>query len=168
LVETLRRAAQRERLDLAPGEDQVLVAAWSGLPVFPEVAGVLADLRAAGWRLGVLTNCDDDLFSNTAPTLGVVLDEVVTAEQVASYKPRLAHFAEFAQRTGATPANWVHVANSWVYDMVPACRLGLPRVWADRDHSGHDPTLATAVVEDLVGLPSVVEKALTAHTSVGA
>jgi 2-haloacid dehalogenase len=158
LVEALRLAARRERLPLGSADETVLVEGWSGLPAFPEVPAALASLRDDGWRLAVLTNCDDDLFRATQPALGVVPDEVVTAEQVRSYKPRLAHFEEFARRTGATVDRWVHVANSWVHDIVPASRLGLPRVWVDRDRTGHDPSLATEVLGDLGRLPDALRR----------
>src|SRR5919197_723306 len=158
LVETLRLAARRERLLLRAEDETVLVEGWSGLPAFAEVPATLASLRDDGWRLAVLTNCDDDLFRATQPALGVVPDEVVTAEQVRSYKPRLAHFEEFARRTGAASDRWVHVANSWVHDIVPASRLGLPRVWVDRDHTGHDPSLATGMLDDLGKLPDALRR----------
>jgi 2-haloacid dehalogenase len=158
LVEALRLAARRERLPLRSADETVLVEGWSGLPAFAEVPAALASLRDDGWRLAVLTNCDDDLFRATQPALGVVPDEVVTAEQVRSYKPRLAHFEEFARRTGAASDRWVHVANSWVHDIVPASRLGLPRVWVDRDRTGHDPSLATEVLDDLGKLPDTLRR----------
>lgn len=159
LAQGLRRAADQERIDLDPGHEHVLADSWESLPVFPEVAAALGELRQAGWRLAVLTNCDDDLFALTIPSLGVDLDEVVTAEQVRSYKPRLAHFEQFTRRRGARPETWVHVANSWVLDMTAAARLGLPSVWVDRDRSGHDPSLASRVVSDLAGIVAVVEDA---------
>ena len=162
LAEGLRRAAEQESVELAAGQEHVLADSWGSLPVFPEVPAALDELRQAGWRLAVLTNCDDDLFALTAPSLGVDLDEVVTAEQVRSYKPRLTHFEQFARRSGAHPETWVHVANSWVLDMTAAARLGLPRVWVDRDRSGHDPSLATRVVSDLSGIAAVVEDAAIA------
>jgi 2-haloacid dehalogenase len=162
LVEALRLAARRERLPLRPEDEAVLVEAWSGLPAFSEVPATLAGLHDDGWRLAVLTNCDDDLFRATQPALGVVLDEVVTAEQVRSYKPRLAHFEEFARRTGASGDRWVHVANSWVHDIVPASRLGVPRVWVDRDRTGHDPSLATEVLDDLGSLPEALRRIVPA------
>ncbi|HZO67387.1 MAG TPA: HAD-IA family hydrolase [Kribbellaceae bacterium] len=122
----------------------------------PDVPEALARLHAAGWRLAVLTNCDDDLFARSMPRLGELLDEVVTAEQVRSYKPELEHFREFARRTGARPDKWVHVGNSWMADIVAAARLGLPRVWVDRDRSGHDPSLATLVRPDVTDLLEAV------------
>ncbi|HZD70849.1 MAG TPA: HAD hydrolase-like protein [Actinomycetes bacterium] len=156
LVESLRRAARRERLPLQPAGETVLLDAWAGMRAFSEVPATLAGLRDDGWRLGVLTNCDDDLFRATLPALGVALDEVVTAEQVRSYKPRLAHFEEFSRRTGAASDHWVHVANSWVHDIVPASRLGIPRIWVDRDRTGHDASLATLVLDDLLKLPDAL------------
>ena len=64
------------------------------------------------------------------------IDEAVTAESIRSYKPDLAHFEEFRRRV--EPDAWVHAANSWVHDIEPAAQLGLPRIWVDRDDSGHD------------------------------
>lgn len=71
LSEALGRAARLERLALPAGQEGLLAQAWASLPVFRETAGVLASLRGAGWRLAVLTNCDDDLFALTAPSFGV-------------------------------------------------------------------------------------------------
>ena len=139
--------------------------AWGSLPVFPETVRVLDELRQAGWRMAVLTNRDDDLFALTAPKLGVRLDEVVTAEQIGSYKPRLAHFQELARRTGADSSTWVHTAGAWVIDMVPTSRLGLSRVWINREASGYDSTLATAVIDDLTPLPQLADQILTAQQS---
>ena len=64
-------------------------------------------------------------------------DEWVTAEEVRSYKPDLRHFRRFAEKTGVARADWIHVANSWVLDILPAARMGLRCVWVDRDLTGH-------------------------------
>ena len=72
----------------------------------------------------------------------MLVEVVVTAQQVQSYKPDLAHFRKFAAVTGATPANWIHVANSWVHDILPALRMGLRSVWVDRDRTGHPAKFA--------------------------
>ena len=39
------------------------------------------------FRLGIISNIDDDLFASTAKWLEVPFDYVITAEQVRSYKP---------------------------------------------------------------------------------
>ena len=113
-------------------------------------------LRGQGWRLAILTNCDDDLFAATRPHLPVPFDLVVTAQQVGSYKPDLGHFRAFADQTSVTPSNWIHVANSWVHDMLPAARMGLRKVWVDRDGTGHPAKLAERRVTSMRRLPEAV------------
>jgi 2-haloacid dehalogenase len=118
------------------------VRAWPDMTVFEDAGPALRALADDGWKLAILTNCDDDLFASTAPKLPVAFDAVVTAQQVRSYKPDLRHFRTFAEITGATPENWIHVANSWVHDIAPAARMGLRSVWVDRDLTGHPAKLA--------------------------
>ena len=63
------------------------------------------------------------------------------------------------RRTSAGPrGEWVHVACSWIHDIFPAHRLGVPSVWVDRDRSGHPPGIAAAVLPDLRGLADAVER----------
>lgn len=160
LVEALRRAVAQEGVEVP--SDRLLVDAWAQLPVFPEVRSILRDLQRRGWRLGVLTNCDDDLFAATEESLGVPFDEVVTAEQVQAYKPALGHFEEFRRRTRTTPGSWAHVANSWVADVVPTSRLGIPCIWVNRDGDTNDPALAARVLPDFSRLPQELERLLPA------
>jgi 2-haloacid dehalogenase len=156
LAGALRLAARRAGVTLSAGQEGVLAAAWPGMQVFPDVAEALGTLASLGWRLAILTNCDDDLFAATAAKLPVPFDVVVTAQQVRSYKPDLGHFRRFAELTGATPANWIHVANSWVHDISPAARMGLRSVWVDRDHTGHPAKFAERRVTSMRRLPETV------------
>ncbi|HEX3959016.1 MAG TPA: HAD family hydrolase [Trebonia sp.] len=156
LTTGLRMAARRAGVRLAPGTESALVAGWPRLPVFADSGPALAALAAAGWKLAILTNCDDDLFATTASRLPVPFDLVVTAEQVGGYKPDLGHFRRFADLTGATPATWVHVANSWVHDILPAARMGVRSVWVDRDITGHPAKLAERRITSMRRLPETV------------
>lgn len=131
------------------GLGEALVKAWPALPPHGDAVAALQEAVTEGWKLAVLTNCDDGLFTASANTLQTTFDEVVTAEQVRSYKPRLRHFAEFVNRTGATPDRWVHVGASWTSDMVPAYRLGVPSVWIERTSTGYDASLATVATSGL-------------------
>jgi len=85
-------------------------------------------------------------------------DRVVTAERVRDYKPALAHFRRFARDSGATRADWVHVACSWFHDIAPARELGLPRVWVDRDRTGDDPAAASRRIPDATALADTVSE----------
>ncbi len=157
LTAGLVRAAGRERITLAEGAEEAFVRAWPDMPVFEDAGPALAALREQGWRLAILTNCDDDLFATTRPYLPVPFDLWVTAEEVGSYKPDLAHFRKFAEKTTASSANWIHVGNSWVHDILPAARLGLRSVWVDRDGTGHPAKLAERRVTTMRRLPEAVD-----------
>lgn len=156
LSDALALAARRTGISVRPEQAGTFVAAWSSMPLFPDVAEALGALASQGWRLAILTNCDDDLFAETSANLPVSFEVVVTAQQVRSYKPDLAHFRKFSEMTGATPGNWIHVANSWVHDMLPAARMGLRSVWVDRDHTGHPAKFAERRVTSMRRLPETV------------
>jgi 2-haloacid dehalogenase len=152
LREGTARAGRRAGLELSAGDLDRLVAGWHTIGPFDDTVAALGELRCQGWKLGILTNCDDDLFDATRPALGVVPDLVVTAEEVGSYKPAPGHFERFEQRSGVERRHWVHAAVSWWHDMVPARDLGLRRVWVDREDSGHDASIVTARVPDMASL----------------
>jgi 2-haloacid dehalogenase len=153
LREAVARAGRRIGLEGADGD--ALVRDWGTIEAFPDTVQALQGLQRQGWRLGILTNCDDDLFAATRAALGVEIDLVVTAEQVRSYKPALGHFERFEAATGVERRNWVHAAVSWWHDMVPARELGLRRIWVDREDSGHDASIVTARVPDMAGLAAL-------------
>jgi 2-haloacid dehalogenase len=160
LAEGLRRSARLAGVQLAGGDDEALAAGLPDWPVFADVGAALGALRDAGHRLAVLSNVDPDLFAGTRTRLPVDIDVVVTAAEVESYKPGLAHFERFRELTGVAPGRWIHAACSWFHDICPAHLLGVPSVWVDRDHGSEDPAIASAVVPDLVTLPVVVAELL--------
>jgi 2-haloacid dehalogenase len=102
-------------------------------PAFPDSSAALASLNER-FRLGVITNCDDDLFAASNERLGVEFDWIVTAQQVGSYKPAEANFHAAFERLGLPRERILHVAQSLFHDHVPAKRLGLSSVWIDRRH----------------------------------
>jgi len=156
LAETLRRATREAGLSLAEDDASVLATTIPYWPVFPEVARSLTELRESGWRLALLTNCDRDIIGETQRRLDVPIDAVVTAEAVGGYKPAPGHFTRFAESFGATRDTWVHVAQSYFYDMVPAHELNIPRVWVNRQAETSDPSIVDAVLPDLADLTATV------------
>jgi 2-haloacid dehalogenase len=150
----LERAMAELEIEPAALPPTILADRWQMLPVFADTTPALRQLREQGWSLAVLTNCDTDLFAETAATLGIAIDRVITAQDVRSYKPAPAHFRRFRETIGEAP--WIHVACSWFHDIVPARAAGIPRIWIDRDRTGEDPSIATRVLPNLDDLPSVV------------
>jgi 2-haloacid dehalogenase len=133
LADGLRGVA--DELDFTPTAEEV--ASFSGSvgdwPAFADSMEALARLEGR-FRLGVITNCDDDLFAASNRRLGVEFDWIVTAQQVGSYKPDEANFRVAFDRLGLPRERIVHVAQSLFHDHVPAKRLGLTTVWIDRRH----------------------------------
>lgn len=130
LAETTRRVAHALGWPLAEGRAAFLAQGIGDWPVFDDTRPALARLAAAGYRLGVLSNVDRELLAHTLRTLGVRFDLIVTAEDVRSYKPAHGHFLEARRSLGQT--RWLHAAQSWFHDVVPAKALGVPVAWVNR------------------------------------
>jgi 2-haloacid dehalogenase len=102
-------------------------------PAFHDTAEALRQLQAR-FRLGVITNCDRDLFALSSRRLGVTFDWVVTAEDAGAYKPSLRPFELAFERIDVPRERILHAAQSLFHDHVPAGELGLTSVWVDRRH----------------------------------
>jgi 2-haloacid dehalogenase len=124
-----------EELGFTPSPDEVATFSGSVVdwPAFPDSSAALERLHRR-FRLGVITNCDDDLFAASAQRLETDFDWVVTAEQVGSYKPDEANFNVAIERIGLPIERIVHIAQSLYHDHVPAKRLGFRTVWINRRH----------------------------------
>ena len=136
LATGLRGVAEELSLDVPASAAERFGRSVVDWPAFPDSAEALRRLKTR-YRLGVLTNCDDDLFAASNDRLGVAFDWVVTAQQVGSYKPNVANFdALFARLAadGVEQGRILHVAQSLYHDHAPAKRLGMTTVWIDRRH----------------------------------
>jgi 2-haloacid dehalogenase len=146
LVTALARAAKESDLTLSVEAVRALPEAWASMRIFDDVEPMLAELRQRGWRLAVLTNCDEDLFAMTHMRFRAPFDLVLTAERMRGYKPAPWHFLAFERLTRVDRRDWVHVANSWYHDIAPARALGIQHVWLDRDLTGESGVPALAHV----------------------
>ena len=107
------------------------IADW---PPFPDSVEALAYLRGHG-LLVVLSNVDRASFAHSARLLGDPFHAVVTAEDVASYKPAPPHFeraAALLAEQGVAPGQVLHVAQSLYHDMQPGRAAGFATCWLDR------------------------------------
>jgi len=157
LVTALVRATAEQGVRLPVHQARsMLMRAWPSMRLFDDVEAMLAELRGKGYRLAVLTNCDDDLFWTTHRLFRTPFDMVLTAERVRGYKPERWHFRGFEMLTRVARSNWVHVANSWYHDIAPARALGVRHVWLDRDRTGEDGGTVTLRIQSALEVASTI------------
>jgi 2-haloacid dehalogenase len=104
------------------------VPAW---PPFPDTVAALQKLQKR-YKLAIISNIDDDLFSETRKHLGVEFSAVITAQQARSYKPSLNNFRMALQTLKIDPSQLLHVGQSIYHDVIPAQSLGIRAVWVNR------------------------------------
>lgn len=160
LGEVSQRLAKELGFQLAAADRSLLADSIEDWPAFRDTAPALRALKSR-FKVGVLSNIDDDLFTGVEPRLGLGtvggLDLFVTAEQVQSYKPGHAHFVEALSRLGIEKSKLLHVAQSQRHDIQPCNELGIRCVWVDRQRgsggaSGDFSARPDAVVTDLATL----------------
>ncbi|MCM2314975.1 MAG: HAD-IA family hydrolase [Thermoanaerobaculia bacterium] len=131
LTEVARRIGARLGLAVSEEQARMLPASLPAWPPFADTNRALERLSAAGVRLGILSNVDDDLLAATRKHFTADFDLIVTAQQVRSYKPGHAHFLEAREQIGGE-ARWLHAAQSHFHDVVPCRELGIPVAWINR------------------------------------
>ena len=121
-----------ERLGFSPtlSEQRSLPESLPNWQPFADVAA-LHKLRTR-YKLAVISNVDDDLFTASSRRLEVAFDQVITAQQARCYKPCLDIFKMALGRLGAAPDRGLHVGQSIYHDVIPAQSLGIATVWVNR------------------------------------
>jgi 2-haloalkanoic acid dehalogenase type II len=157
LAETARRVADALGLVIAPERANFLTQSLPHWTPFPDTNAALERL-ARRFQLGILSNIDDDLLAATRQHFTVDFDLIVTAQQVKSYKPGFAHFNEAKQRIGNK--RWLHAAQSYFHDVVPANQFGVPSAWVNRkaeraDAGGPQPNFEVSNLTELADLLGV-------------
>ena len=111
------------------------IAHW---PAFPDTVAALHRLRAAGFKLVILSNVDRESFAatNAGSLQGFAFDRVITAQEVGSYKPDLRNFRYMLEvvegELGVGREGVLQTAQSQFHDHQPARRVGVRSVWIER------------------------------------
>lgn len=128
---------------------EILVASLRFAP-FPEVPGVLAELRSRGVRTAVVSNWDCALPGHLDRIgLGPLLDAVVTSAAEGAAKPDPRIFRAALTRLGAVPGDALHVGDDPDADLAGARAAGVRGVLLDRE--GRHPGIPGRI-PDLTGL----------------
>jgi 2-haloalkanoic acid dehalogenase type II len=153
LTLTALEVARQFGWSVTPQHAAFLPASLATWPPFPDTNPALERLVESGFTLGILSNVDRDLLTATLGRLSVPFDFMVTAEDVRSYKPAHAHFLEARRIVDGRP--WLHVAQSYFHDIVPATSLEIAAVWVNR--KAERPTGVARAQHDVADLTALVE-----------
>ncbi len=142
-----------------------LLALYRRLDAYPEVQGVLQEIRAAGIRTAILSNGAPGMLADAVESagLGPHLDAVLSVEAVGVYKPAPPVYVLAQDRFGVLPSQIAFMtANAW--DAAGAASAGLHVVWVNRFHQPLEqlPARPAHQIHDLVSLPALLTGASTA------
>ncbi|MBI3890726.1 MAG: haloacid dehalogenase type II [Candidatus Wallbacteria bacterium] len=98
---------------------------------FPDVVPALAKLSAL-YVLAPISNTDDDFLAASARRMGNPFHHLFTAQQAKAYKPSTKPFQLALKKLGCDPAEVLHVAFGYRYDLGPARESGMRTAWLNR------------------------------------
>jgi 2-haloacid dehalogenase len=131
LTQAAREIGRRVSTEISAEEGTAFAESLALWKPFIDTVPALQSLEKR-FRLGIISNVDDDLFAETRKMLPVEFDFVVTAQQVQSYKPSHRNFEEAIRRSGLKKDQVLHAGQSLYHDIAPAKALGIQNVWVNR------------------------------------
>jgi putative hydrolase of the HAD superfamily len=125
--------------------------AWE---LFPETKEVLEDLKAAGYRLGVISNFDSRIFSICDRLqIRAYFDDIVISTHAGAAKPSPRIFQSALRRLSLVPSEALYVGDSPVHDDAGARAVGMHSVLIDRKGRHFEETgLRIKRLEELIDL----------------
>ncbi|WP_313692769.1 haloacid dehalogenase type II [Halorarum halobium] len=129
-----------------PTRERVLDA-YNHLDPFPAAVETLTRLSEAGHTVTVLSNGNPEMLETLAGNAGLAthLDEIISADEVSTFKPAPAVYENAAERTGRDVGDCRLVSgNAW--DVAGAGAAGLETAWVNR---GNDPFERVGVAPSL-------------------
>jgi 2-haloacid dehalogenase len=132
MTQAAREIGRRLGAEISAEESSAFAESLTRWEPFIDTVPALQSL-AKRFRLGIISNVDDDLFGATRKKLTAVEFEfAVTAQQMQSYKPSYRNFEEAIRRSGLSKDHILHAGQSLYHDIAPANALGIQNVWVNR------------------------------------
>jgi 2-haloacid dehalogenase len=144
-------------IDMPEPVRRSLLALYESLPVYDDVAGTLASLRALGIRMYAFSNGRPDtlqrLFNNAGLTAD--LDSIVSVNTVGRFKPHPAVYDHFARSIGEVPGNlWLVSGNA--FDVLGARNVSWNAAWLNRHGAKAMDPWELQPTKTIVGLQELV------------
>jgi 2-haloacid dehalogenase len=149
-----------EALGIAePALRQRLLDLYRTLPCFPEVPDVLRRLKAAGFRLAILSNGSPPMLEDVVRAAGLapLFEHVLSVEEVGVFKPDPRVYRLALERL-KLPAAAISFQSSNAWDAHAAAAFGMRVVWCNRYGQPRErlPGVPDREVASLAALPSLL------------
>ncbi|MEP2533357.1 haloacid dehalogenase type II [Shimia sp.] len=149
-------ALEASGLDGDPELRERLLQLYWELSAYPEVPGMLADLKSQGMNTAILSNGSPDMLEGAVQSagLGALLDDVLSVQSVGIFKPAAPVYDLVLKRFNCQPENVLFVSsNGW--DAACATGFGFTTAWVNRAGEPIDrlPWTPQIVLSDLTGIP---------------
>lgn len=119
--------------EISSADRDELMAQYRILPAFPDVLEALPKLRQGDFKLFAFSNGRKADVSNLLENSGIssYFSDVISTDEIKSFKPNPAVYAHFLRRTGATGKEaWLISGNP--FDVIGAISSGMRGAWVKR------------------------------------
>lgn len=147
--------------DISPEDRDSLMAQYRILPAFPDVKEALPRLQQGEFRLFAFSNGRKADVCSLLEHSGIssYFSDVISTDEIKSFKPNPAVYAHFLRRTGATGKEaWLISGNP--FDVIGAISSGMRGAWVKRSaHACFDPweIQPTTTVTNIAELKEAIE-----------
>jgi len=142
-----------------PDTRERLMDLYLTLDAFPEVPGVLRELKEAGMRTAILSNGSPAMLAAAVAgaRIGDLLDAVISVEEVGVFKPHPDVYRRAVERLGV-PAYRIAFQSSNAWDAWAASAFGMRVVWCNRYGQRRErlPGAPDAEIRTLAELPPLL------------
>ena len=144
------------KVALSSKDKTALLDAYKALPAFDDVTEGLARAKASGFRMFAFSNGKADAVEILLKNAGIrdYFLDVVSVDEVKSFKPSPGVYSHFLRRAGASEENaWLISSNA--FDVIGAVSSGMRAAWIKRspdaifDPWGIEPTLTVTSLVNL-------------------
>jgi 2-haloacid dehalogenase len=151
------------KIPLGRSDKDALMGQYKILPAFADVEEGLEKAKEGGFRMFAFSNGRADAIEALLKHAGIrdYFIDVISVDEMKSYKPNPCVYSHFLRRAGATGADaWLVSGNS--FDVIGAISSGMRAVWVKRspdalfDPWGIEPTL---IVNNFASLAEQIARA---------
>jgi len=161
--QALDYVAEQFSAELTEQQKLQLMERYASLPVFDDVISSLSALHKGDCRMYAFSNGTAEGVAGLLHHTGIrdYFDDIISVDEIHSYKPDPTVYHHFLSRSGGTPASsWLISSNP--FDIIGAAAVGMQTAWIQRQTNAiFDPW----EVQPNVTIGSLTDLADIVHTS---